>query len=376
MRPLSTEPRRGLLDDLRVALVPWVVARVLVITALLVAREVVDTLDASRPLQLDQGLLSWDAAFYADIAQSGYDAVPDSGLRFFPFLPLAARLVAALPGVDTDLGLLIVANAAALLAGALLHRLVLHETGDAELARRSVWLGALAPQAITFVLGYAESLLVALSVACFLGLRTRRFGWAAAAGFAAGLVRPLGVLLVVPAALEALRGRRSLRGRRAPLLRLLAVGAPVAGMAAYFLWVWDRTDDFFYALDVHTRHDLRGPTVDPFTNLAEAVDDLVSGDHVGSGLHFLTAVALVVLVVRVFALLPPSYGMYAAVVIVTALTADNLSSLERYALSTFPLVIAAASFIGRPAIERAVLTASAGGLVAVSIVTFTGVVVP
>jgi hypothetical protein len=68
--------------------------------------------------------------------------------------------------------------------------------------------------------------------------------------------------------------------------------------------------------------------------------------------------------------------MYAAAVIVVALTADNLSSLERYALSTFPLVIAAASFIGRPAIERAVLTASAGGLVAVSIVTFTGVVVP
>ena len=39
-------------------------------------------------------LLAWDAAFYADIAHGGYDAVPRAGLRFFPLVPLLARAVA------------------------------------------------------------------------------------------------------------------------------------------------------------------------------------------------------------------------------------------------------------------------------------------
>ena len=125
----------------------------------------------------------------------------------------------------TGVTLLIVANASALALGALLHRLVIVETGDRALARRAAWLIALVPPAVVLVMGYAEATAIALAVAAFLALRTRRWEWAAAAGLLAGLARPLGVLLVVPAALEAARGWSGV-SRRDGISRVSAVVAP------------------------------------------------------------------------------------------------------------------------------------------------------
>ena len=96
--------------------------------------------------------------------------------------------------------------------------LVRRDLGDAGLARRSVWLLALAPPAYSLVLGYADAALLLCSVVTVLAARTGRWWWAAAAGLVAGLVRPVGVLLVVPVVIEVWR---SCRGD--------APGAPVAG---------------------------------------------------------------------------------------------------------------------------------------------------
>ena len=61
--------------DLRAALVPWALARVLVVGSLALARFGVDNLEgAKRPVQLGQGLFAWDAAFYREIAEHGYGA--------------------------------------------------------------------------------------------------------------------------------------------------------------------------------------------------------------------------------------------------------------------------------------------------------------
>src|ERR1035441_4906987 len=64
------------------------------------------------------------------------------------------------------------------------------------------WLLALAPPAFVLVMGYADSLLVVTSLVAFLGLRQRRYGLAIGAGFLAGLSRPVGMLLAIPAAIE------------------------------------------------------------------------------------------------------------------------------------------------------------------------------
>ena len=150
--------------------------------------------------------------------------------------------------------------------GLLLYRLVCLETGDGALARRAVWLVALAPPAYVFVMGYTEATASALAVATFLALRTRRWGCAALSGALAGLARPVGVLLVVPAVIEATRGRRTARPRqRGP--RLLAALAPAAGAGAYLGWVQLRFGDWLLSVaDPAGRHNLRGalaPTRSP-----------------------------------------------------------------------------------------------------------------
>ena len=355
---------------------PWVLARILVMGALALTRHVASELDVTpRPMQLSGGLLSWDASWYADIARGGYDAVAHSGFRFFPLVPLLGRLLALAPGVDADLGVLVVSNMSALAFAVLLHRLVVLETGDRELARRSVWIGALAPPAFVLVMGYAEATVMACAVAAFLALRTKRWGWAACAGFAAGLARPVGVLLVVPALIEAARDlRRAQPAER--VARGFAVAGPALGIFSYLVWVWDRTGDVFLAIRLHNTADLRGGTVEPVGNLLDALRDLAGGDRFGSGLHFLSALVLGALAVVLVQRWPAPYAAYAIVSLLLGVTADNLDSLERYSLSTFPFVLAAAGLVERPGVERSVLTISAAGLVGASVLAFTGVFVP
>jgi hypothetical protein len=377
VRRIPGEPfvERTWVDDLRVASVPWIVSRALVVGALLVSRKVADHLHVTpRPLQLHQGLLAWDAAFYRDIAAGGYAAVPKTGLRFWPLLPISSRLIDVIPKVGTGAAVLIVANAAALVYAALLHRLVQRETGDGQLARVTVWLALLAPYSVTLVMGYAESLLLALSVAMFLALRARRWELAALAGLAAGLTRPVGILLAVPALVEAMRDGRVVRSASA-FRRALPVIAPAVGTAVYLAWAEHLTHDLMYPFKAHTAPGLRGPTVDPITNIGGSAADLLHG-HWGAGAHVLTTLLFVALLVRLWFVLPPSYTAFAAAALVLGATGDNLGSYERYVLSAFPFFVAAAAFIDREWEERAVIALLAGGLVALGVLTFTGVFVP
>ena len=257
----------------------------------------------------------------------------------------------------------------------LLVRLVTIETGDRALAARSAAVLLLAPHAFVFVMGYAESLLCALAFAVFLGLRREHWWWAAVAGFAAGLCRPVGVLLVLPALVEAVQARGAAAGPR--VAPVVATVAPVAGLATYLLWVRDRTGDFFLALRLQNARNLRGGTVSPFTSVGHAFHELASGDRIGYGLHAITAVVVVVLVVVVARRLPLSYTVYAAAAVLVALCARNLDSIERYSLSTFPLAIGAATLLRRPTVERTARAARRGaGLVAAAMLAFTGTLVP
>jgi hypothetical protein len=90
----------------------------------------------------------------------------------------------------------------------------------------------------------------------------------------------------------------------------------------------------------------------------------------------ITAVVVVVLVFVVGRRLPLSYAVYAGASVLVALCARNLDSVERYTLSTFPLVVGAGVLLGRPTLERLVYLLIAGGLVAASVLAFTGALVP
>jgi hypothetical protein len=238
-----------------------------------------------------------------------------------------------------------------------------------------VWLAALAPPAFVLVMGYAEATLMALAVATALAVRTKHWVWACAFAYLAGLTRPLGVMIAVFVAVEVVTTWTQTR-RSSRVAPLAAVVAAPAGLFTYLLWVQHRTHaGLFYALRLQENPQLRGKNVNPVTNLVDTTRELFSGDRFGSGLHAITAFALVVLLVVLVRRWPWPYTAYASATLLLSLTASNLDSLERYALSTFPFVLAAASIV-RPGWDRVVWVACGAGLVALCTLAFTGTYVP
>jgi len=365
----------------------WVVARVIVVGALAFARVTVGTVRPNNPGALQrvhEGLLVWDAGWYRSIASHGYAATGIQSLRFFPLYPLVAGGLGRVPGLGIGTALVLVANLSALLAMAGLLLLVRIDLGDRALARRSVWLLALAPSAYTLVLGYADASLLLCAVVAFLGARTGRWWWAAAAGLAAGALRPLGVLLVVPIAVELWRSR-SRRDDRADmgaepgpgrLARGAALIAPLAGAGAYLAWVDARFGDVLLPFRVQEEGGHRGPLASPFSAMWHNADSLLHGHHLGSALHIPWVLLCAVLLVLALRRLPLSYGLFAAAVLAVSLTTSNLDSFERYALGAFPLVVVASTLTGRRWVEWSVLAASAAAMAGYATLAFLGVVVP
>jgi hypothetical protein len=352
----------------RAVLVPFVLSRLIVVVTLLVSRNVMTTLDLDRKYRIQASLLGWDASWYRDIARGGYDAVAREGLRFFPLFPMVGRVVAWLPGINAGVAVVLVANLFALAAGYAVRALVLEVRDDDDLARRAVWLAYLAPPAFVLVMGYAEALFMTASAVTLLGLHRRRWLLAALAALVASLTRPLGVLLAVPALVEAIRTRD--RAAVAPVV------APVGGTLAYLGWAAERTHEYWYPLRVQQDPTRRGGWLDPFRAVGHAVSELFSGDHLSAGVHAAAAVAFVALLVVLWRRWPVSIALYATVALVVALGSRNLDSLERYGLATVPFVLAGADVIASPSWERIVLVLASAGLVAASVLAFTGVLVP
>ncbi len=357
--------------DLRVALVPWVVARVLVVGALGVARYGADVFTgAARPVQLDQGLFAWDAAFYRGIAEHGY-GIAGGALRFFPLVPLLSRGLGWVFAGSDAVALIVVANVSALLLGGIVHRLAIRETGDAQLAVRAAWFAAIFPAAAVLVMGYAEATFMALSAAMFLALRSRKWLWAAAAGVLAGLTRPAAPLLAVPAAIEAARGW-SAASARERVERGAAVLSPLVGFFAYLVWVDREYGDFWLPLRLQNAQSRRGGFANPIFSFFDSLGDLVSGDRFGSGVHALWALVFAVLVVVLLRRLPLAYGVYAGITVVLGLAAENLDSFERYAMSAFPFALAVALVTGREDVERPAIVLAGAALVGYATLTFLG----
>ncbi len=362
---------------IRTAVPAWLLSRVLVVATLAATRAWFDDATGEPREVLRRGLRSWDAAYYVDISRDGYDAVVPGGLRFFPLLPLLGRAVGAFTPFDASDGVVIVANAVALAALVALFRWVSFEVDEAT-ARVAVWVTAVAPPAFVLVMGYAESLLMLAAASCLLAARRGRWFHAAAWAYVAGLARPTGLLLVVPLLVEAaLVARRRGVGRHT-VAALVAVGGAPLGCLTYLFSVRGLTPTFFTPLRLHDDPALRGGTRNPLAAVVDSFGDLMSGDRFASGIHFVTALIVVVLLVVLFRHAPRSVFAYGAASVMLGLSAHNLDSLERYSLATPPLVLGAALLIARlrRAWRTTVLVGSALGLVALGSAAFAGNVVP
>ena len=236
--------------------------------------------------------------------------------------------------------------------------------GDGALARRSVWLLALAPSAYSLVLGYADSALLLCSVVTVLAARTRRWWWAAVAGVVAGLVRPVGALVGGPGGHRGLAGPADAGSGRRPasaLAQAAATVAPVAGTAVYLGWVWAQFGDPWLPFRVQQQHGHRGAVTLPLAAMWHNLESVVHGHHVGSTLHIPWVLVCVALLVVAYRRLPLSYAGFATAVLVVSVASSNLDSFERYALGAFPLVIAASTLTTRRGVEWVVLALAGVG---------------
>lgn len=359
--------------EYRTVFLAWISARVLIFAAWVTAAATSDKLIDDRVQTIKEGLFAWDGTFYRAIARDGYDGVDQEALRFFPLYPLLARMLSPLALGREDVMLIVIANVCALGAAIVLRRYVLqlgHDKGDADLA---VWLLMLSPAAFVMVMGYTEALFILVCLVAFVAARKNLWWVAAAAGLAAGATRPVGLALSLPLLLIALPGWRQLAARQL-LARAAAIVSPFVGAVSYLLWVEWKYDDGWLPIDV--QQDLRGGFVFPVVRLFEAVGDAFGDERLGDGLHMPFAVTMVILAVLAFWRLPLADALFAAILVFSALAAENLNSTERYGLAAFPLIVVLAVEVRRFKLEQATLVITAATMSTLGALAFAGAYVP
>lgn len=333
---------------LTTALVAWIAARAVVGIAWLISGtswfERIDTTGSMR----HEGRFLWDGTYYRDLAGSGYAALPDDVQRFFPLYHLLGRWVGFVFGGNDQVGLVVVANAAAFVALWAMYRLVEDVSGDRHLAARSVWWLALFPSGAVFVWSYSESIAVALGIAAVWAYRSRKFAVAALFGVGVGLSRSVGLVIAVMFAvallteLDDLRRRDALRSWavfrtwsvREWAQRIAVVASPVVGFAAYFVWL--RREFGSWDVPLESQRRFRAGWRDPLTRLVEGIIDVASGSA-DDAFNVVFALVVIAALVLSWRRVPVAAWAYVAVTLVVTLSANNIDSLGRYVLCAFPL---------------------------------------
>ena len=341
-------------------LVIFVVTRAVLTVVGLVSRELVPG-PVWRPMPLGVAPLysrfpfldvwgAWDSSWYVSIARAGYQPYAMEGgfanYAFFPLYPLLSRWVGWFVG-NVFIGGLIVANAALLVASALLYRLVALDDDEATAERTVKYLFA-APSAFFLSCMLTESLFLVLVVACFWFARTNRWWAVGVLGFLTALCRSLGVLVALPMLWIYLQSHGySLRRLRPDVLWL--AGFP-AGLAVFMWFSRELTGDALAFSRIQTtvwRHYLQNPL--------SALWADISGVNPYSA--FSAWYMLGVLVLSI-ALLWKLSGPYALLLLISVLLpvayGPPFGSLIRYSVVAFPLYLAAARLTAsRPGLDHA-----------------------
>ena len=130
-------------------------------------------------------------------------------------------------------------------------------------------------------------------------------------------------------------------------------GRPGGRAGRLRVWAHHEVGDFWAPLRVQLQSTHHGGLSDPFVTLSTMRG--LFHHHVGTALHVPWVMRGPGPAGGLLAPLPASYTVFAAAVLAVAVAGSNLDSFERYALSAFPLTIAAALLCGEPGVERVVL---------------------
>ena len=299
-----------------------------------------------EPLEIIAVFWRWDGQHYLEIARHGYPSSlpPGTGPEaqsvhaFFPGFPLIMRAVAGVTGLATETSGVVATIALATVAAALIWVLA-RDLADEAAATRAVLLFSFFPGSFVLGLIYSEGAFLAFAAACLLALHRCRWVVAGLAAAAAGATRPTGLVLALCcawAAAEAVRRRRDWSAVVAPAL------APL-GFVAWSLFLVERTGSASSWLA--SQRDGWGQRFDFGAHTARSIGNFLAHPLVDLNR---TVCVLTILVIAAGAGLlwrmrpPVTLWIYSAGILVPALFSAILTSTPRFALTAFPLHIAAA----------------------------------
>jgi len=322
-----------------------------------------------------QALGSWDGSWYLLIAGHGYfppaarfPIAPGSAFGFFPVWPLVLRGASDVTGLTplvVGVGLAFVFGAAASVA---LWHLVRHLC-DESVADRAVVLWVFFPGAVVLSMVYSEGLAILLCAVCLLALLKRQW---LLAGCAAGVgtgVHPEALVLVACCLWAAGVAVR----RQGDWWSLLAPVVSLAGVAGYFLYLWNATGDLMAWY--HVERDQWGGTGfyhDTIWVLSESVSHPHDLEAVVPALGLVFALVGLYLMVRWRP--PVIIWIYTVGILLAAFDSNMVGARPRVLLTAFPLIVAVARRV-RPAVFGMVAGASGFLLATMTFLLFSVVLV-
>lgn len=329
----------------REVLVPWLVSRVLAAAAITGA--------ASWPFSSGLktgGFRLWDGAWYTVIAQFGYGEPPvgDEATRW-PFFPLVSGVIRAFSeiGIDGQVATILLGQVAVLVALAGIHRLAARRSTPGA-TRLAIWTCALFPGSFVLTMLYPSAFFLAATVWAFVFVDEHADLAAGACAAVATVARPNGALIVLALAVAV----------RVPRRILLTCGPALAALAAWMVYLWDRTGDplvFWNTKDSW-----------PEVSLIDFVQEPWNFDSPAAHLALGAVALLAVWLCR--RSLPTSWLVWTGLVLLPPL-AVGLVGMGRYATECFPVFIAAGQVVDRwrPRTQRALLVLGAVGMVVLAV---------
>ena len=374
----------------------WVWARLCIASGFLTAHLLVDRLETPRGSeQIQQGLFTWDGAFYRGLAQQWYtrplggaaSALSGEEARFFPVYPALAKALGPLFGGHADWALIAISNISAFLGAWVVWKLATEVLGGknkgeavSKLGRsvgdRSAVLIAIFPAAFVLAFAYSEGLALLVVAGTLLALHRRNFVLAGLLALLAAAIRPVGGLLLVPIAIELLRAHPRPRWWN----WIIGLGGPVLGLGLALIWIERSTGELL--LPLRLQRQIRGGFQDPVTRVLEPVGELIRGNfrdvyNLGFMIVFLLLFIFMVLGARSSGpKLPSSWIAYSGVSLLLMLSSQVTDSLGRYGLLVVPFIVALALWADRRWRTLAVGIACSAGLIWLTSEALLGRLVP
>lgn len=266
-------------------------------------------------------LANWDGGHFTGIAKNGYSE--NFQFAFFPLYPLLINLLNKITN-NYLLSAVLISLGSAFLGLHVFYRLILQDFKK-QVAEKAVLTFLFFPTSFFLLTAYSEGLFFLFTVSAFYYLRKNKLFWAVFFAGLASAVRLVGLAVAAAVIIDILTKEGLNRRNWFVLL------SPF-GIAAYCVFLYKQTGDFFYFITAenHWQRILAVPGIGFLESLRNMPNGILDLGFAIFGLGF---------AIRAFRFLPSPYAVYGLFAVVIPLFTPTLISMPRFLLPVFPIFI-------------------------------------